>query len=330
VARILCDEYQTRLVCIALGVSRATLLRRPTVIAESFVAVQRVAVRRVSEDDRSEALVVLHSPRFVDRSPAQIVAILLDEGRYICSESTMYRLLRELGEVRERRRQAQHPEYHKPELLATAPNQCWSWDITKLRGPNRGEWFALLVMLDIFSRMVVGWMLVRRANATIAEGFIERTIAAHEIVPGTLTIHADRGTEMTAQPVCELLERLAVTRSHSRPHVSDDNPYSESQYKTMKYAHDFPDRFGSFEHAHSHTRSFMTYYNTEHRHSGIAMLTPAIVHAGLGTATLAQRHAVMRDAYLRSPERFVHGEPKLVALPEAVWINQPTEIDQAA
>jgi transposase InsO family protein len=184
--------------------------------------------------------------------------------------------------------------------------------------------------------LVVGYyqatrpQIAARANARIAEGFIEQTIAVHEIVPGTLTIHADRGTEMTARPVCELLERLAVTRSHGRPHVSDDNPYSESQYKTMKYAHDFPDRFGSFEHAHSHTRSFMTYYNTEHRHSGIAMLTPAVVHAGLGTATLAQRHAVMREVYLRSPERFVHGEPKLVVLSEGVWINQPAESDQAA
>jgi putative transposase len=330
VARSLYTEYPTRLVCIALGVSRATLLRRPKVVPDGDAPARRIAVRRLSESERKEVLVLLHSPRFVDRSPGQVVAVLLDEGRYICSESTMYRLLREHNEVRERRRQARHPEYHKPELLARGPNQCWSWDITKLRGPNRGEWYALLVMLDIFSRMVVGWTLVRRANATIAERFIEQTISEHQIVPGTLTIHADRGSEMTAQPVCELLERLAVTRSHSRPHVSDDNPYSESQYKTMKYAADFPDRFGSFEHAQGHTRSFMTHYNTEHRHSGIAMLTPADVHAGLGAAKLAQRHAVMRDAFQQFPNRFVHGEPRLAVLPEAVWINPPAEYVQAA
>ena len=248
--------------CIALGVSRATLLRRPKVAVDAPVIARRVAVRRLSEAERDETLALLHSDRFADRSPGQVVAVLLDEGRYVCSESTMYRLLREHGELRERRRQRRHPKYRKPELLATGPNQCWSWDITKLRGPNRGECYALLAMLDIFSRMVVGWILVRRANAVIAEAFIEQTIADHEITPGSLAIHADRGVEMTAHPVCELLERLAVKRSHSRPHVSDDNPYSESQYKTIKYAADFPERFGSFEHARSHTRMFMAHYNT--------------------------------------------------------------------
>jgi putative transposase len=308
-------------------VSRATLLRKPTLTTD---LPRRIAVRRLSDEERVEVLTILRSPRFVDRSPGQVVAVLLDEGRYACSESTMYRLLREHSEVHERRRQAKHPEYYKPELLATGPGQCWSWDITKLRGPNRGEWFALLVMLDIFSRFVVGWMLVRRANAETAEHFIEQAIAEHHIVPGTLTIHADRGSEMTAQSVSDLLERLAVTRSHSRPHVSDDNPYSESQYKTMKYAPDFPDRFGSFEHARDHTRLFMTYYNTEHRHSGIAMLTPADVHAGIAAEKLAQRHAIMRAAYVEYPERFVNGEPKLAVLPKEVWINQPSDNVEAA
>ncbi len=237
----------------------------------------------------------------------------------------MYRLLRMSDEVRERRRQARHPEYVKPELLATAPNQCWSWDITKLRGPNRGEWYSLLVMLDVFSRMVVGWTLVRRADATIAAEFIAETIAVQCITPGTLTVHADRGTEMTAQLVGTLLERLAVRRSHSRPHVSDDNPYSEAQFKTMKYAADFPDRFGCFEHALGHTRAFMAYYNNEHRHSGIAMLTPAEVHAGTGTDRLAQRHAIMCAAFESHPERFVNGQPKRQSLPEAVWINPPSD-----
>ncbi len=185
-------------------------------------------------------------------------------------------------------------------------------------------------MLDIFSRMVVGWMLVRGANAAIAEAFIEQTIANYEIVPGSLTIHADRGVEMTAHPVCELLERLIVTRSHSRPHVSDDNPYSESQYKTMKYAADFPERFGSFEHAQSHTWTFMAHYNTEHRHSGIAMLTPADVHAGLSPAKLANRHAIMRAAYEKHPNLLFTANRNSLAFPEAVWINKPIENHQAA
>lgn len=307
--------------------SRATLLRKPKLTTD---LPRRIAVRRLSDQEQVEVLTILRSPQFVDRSPGQIVAVFLDEGRYTCSESTMYRLLRKHGEVHERRRQAKHPEYHKPELMATGPGQCWSWDITKLRGPNRGEWFALLVMLDIFSRFVVGWMLVRRANAEIAEHFIEQTIAEHQIVPGTLTIHADRGSEMTAQSVSELLERLAVTRSHSRPHVSDDNPYSESQYKTMKYAADFPGRFGSFEHARQHTGLFMTYYNTEHRHSGIAMLTPADVHAGNAEEKLARRHAIMLAAYIEHPERFVNGEPKRAVLPKEVWINKPSDNVEAA
>ena len=230
----------------------------------------------------------------------------------------------------ERRRQRRHPEYQRPELMATGPNRCWSWDITKLRGPSRGEWYALLVMLDIYSRMVVGWMLVRRANAAIAKAFIEQTNADLHIAPGTLTIHADRGVEMTADSVCELLERLAVKRSHSRPHVSDDNPYSESQYRTMKYASNFPDRFESFEDARSHTSTCMTYYNTEHRHSGIAMLTPADVHTGVGLTKLASRHAVMRAAFQQRPERFVHGEPTLSTIPAHVSINRPIENDQAA
>ena len=329
-ARILCQEYPTRLVCVALGVSRATLLRGAKAVTDAEPNTRRVAVRRLTDAEREEVRSLLYSDRFVDRSPGQVVAILLDDKRYVCSESTMYRLLRENGEVLERRRLRRHPEYVKPELLARGPNECWSWDITKLRGPNRGEWYALLVMLDIFSRMVVGWMLVRRANASIAKAFIEQTIIDHEIEPGSLTIHADRGAETTAHPVCELLERLVVVRSHSRPHVSDDNPYSESQYKTMKYAADFPERLGSFEEARSHTRSFMEHYNTKHRHSGIAMLTPADVHAGVGPTNLANRHAVIRAAFATTPERFVNGEPKLARLPDAVWINKPNDIDQVA
>lgn len=203
--------------------------------------------------------------------------------------------------------------------MATGPRQVLSWDITKLRGPHKGEWFALLVMLDIFSRFIVGWMLVRRANAEIAQHFISETIEREGIEPGQATLHADRGSEMTAQPVCVLLDTLGVTRSHSRPHVSDDNPYSEAQFKTLKYHHDFPDRFNSFEHAHEFMGRFVNWYNVEHRHSGIAMLTPAMVHHGQGDDILAVRHAVLKTAYKANPNRFVRGEPRRMTLPSAVW-----------
>lgn len=222
--------------------------------------------------------------------------MLLDEGIYLCSVSTRYRLLRSNDEVRERRRIARHPEYQRPELLATGPRQIFSWDITKVRGPHKGEWFALLVMLDIFSRFVVGWMLVRRANAELAEHFIAQTLEREGIEPGQAVVHADRGAEMTAQPVCALLDRLGVVRSHSRPHVSDDNPYSESQFRTIKYHHEFPERFGSFEHAHQFIGGLMQWYNYEHRHSGIAMLRPP----GTRAVRIAARHvgaASARRAY---------------------------------
>jgi putative transposase len=268
-------------------------------------------------------LEVMHSERFADRAPATIHATLLDEGTYLCSVSTMYRVLRANDEVRERRRVARHPEYQKPELLATGPRQVFTWDITKLRGPHRGEWFALLVMLDIFSRFVVGWMLVRRANADLAKHFIAQTLQREGIEPGQAIVHADRGTEMTAQPVCVLLDRLGVVRSHSRPHVSDDNPFSEAQFRTLKYHHEFPDRFGSYQHAHGFVDEFMTWYNHEHRHSGIAMLTPAMVHHGQADRVLAARHEIMQAAYHAKPERFIRGLPKRPALPSAVWINPP-------
>jgi putative transposase len=320
----LAREMPERLICTASGVSRSTLRRRLHGVAERQTpAIRSTSRRALSEQERAAVLAVLHSERFADRAPATIHATLLDAGIYLCSVSTMYRLLRENAEVRERRRIARHPEYRKPELVATAPRQVLSWDITKLRGPHKGEWFSLLVMLDIFSRFVVGWMLVRRANAELAKHFIAQTLEREGIEPGAAIVHADRGTEMTAQPVCALLDRLGVVRSHSRPHVSDDNPFSEAQFRTLKYHHDFPDRFGSFEHTHDFLDRFFGWYNEEHRHSGIAMLTPAVVHRGEAEQVLAARHAVMQAAYHAKPERFIRGLPKRIALPSAVWINPP-------
>jgi len=314
-----------RTLCAAAGISRSTLRRRCHGTPEPLRSAisRRRSSRGLNGQERAVVLAVLHSERFADRAPATIYATLLDEGVYLCSVSTMYRLLRANEEVRERRRVARHPEYQKPELLATAPRQVLSWDITKLRGPHKGEWFALLVMLDIFSRFVVGWMLVRRANADVAEHFIAQTLEREGIEPGQAVLHADRGAEMTAQPVCMLMDKLGVVRSHSRPHVSDDNPYSEAQFRTLKYHHEFPDRFDSFEHAHDSVDRLFTWYNHEHRHSGIAMLTPAIVHRGDAEPVLAARHDVMQLAYRANPERFVRGMPKRITLPSAVWINPP-------
>lgn len=320
----LVPEVPERTLCTAAGISRSTLRRRRHCTPERPAAIfRRGSKRALSEQERAEVLAVLHSEPFADRAPATICAILLDEGVYRCSVSTMYRLLRANAQVRERRRIARHPEYRKPELVATGPRQVFSWDITKLRGPHPGEWFSLLVMLDIFSRFVVGWMLVRRANAQLAGHFIEQTLQREGIEPGQAIVHADRGAEMTAQPVCALMDKLGVVRSHSRPHVSDDNPFSESQFRTLKYHPEFPDRFGSFEHSHDFLGRFMAWYNNEHRHSGIAMLTPAMVHHGQADRVLAARHAVMSAAFRAKPERFIGGSPKRLTIPHAVWINPP-------
>jgi putative transposase len=279
--------------------------------------------RQLTQIERDVVLALLHSERFADLAVPQVVAQLLDDGIYLCSESTMYRLLRANAEVKERRRLAKHPEYQKPELLATGPRQVFSWDITKIRGPQKGVWFSLLVMIDIFSRFVVGWTLVRRSNAKVAEHFVSEIVEREGIEPGQVIIHNDRGTEMTAETFCSHLDALGVTRSLSRPQVSDDNPFSEAAFKTLKYHRDFPDRFGSFEDGKTYFRGFFPWYNNEHRHSGIAMLTPATVHAGNAQTVLAARHDAMLVAYSSKPERFINGQPTLRALPAEVWINRP-------
>jgi len=274
--------------------------------------------------ERQALLDELNSERFCDTAPAAVHATLLDEGRYLGSVRTMYRLLAATGSARERRRQLTHPAYVKPELLASAPNQVWSWDITKLKGPAKWTCFHLYVILDIFSRRVVGWLIAERESAELAEQLIAQTVARHHIAPGTLTLHADRGASMRSKPVASLLVDLDVTKSHSRPHVSDDNPYSESQFKTMKYRPDFPARFGSIADARAHCQRFFAWYNTEHRHSGIGYMTPDSVHYGYAEAARAIRQDALDTAFLANPKRFKGRRPMPPELPAAVWINPPT------
>jgi putative transposase len=281
--------------------------------------------RALSAAERQQVLEVLHAERFVDQAPASVWATLLDEGVYLASVATMYRLLRERGETGDRRRHATHPPTVKPELLATRPNQCWSWDITKLAGPAKWTWFYLYVILDIYSRYVVGWMVATREAASLAERLLADTIAAQQVQAGQLTIHADRGTSMTSKSVAMLLADLGVTRSHSRPHVSDDNPYSEAQFKTLKHHPTFPDRFGSIQDARAFCQGFFGWYNVEHRHSGIGLLTPTDVHHGRAEQITLARGVVLEGAYAAHPERFVRKPPQPPRLPEAVWINQPVD-----
>jgi putative transposase len=281
--------------------------------------------RALSEVERKELHRVLDSEEFVDEAPATVYAKLLDQGVYLASTSTMYRVLRDHDEVRERRRQATHPAAKKPELLATRPNEVYSWDITKLLGPVKWTWYYLYVILDIYSRYVPGWLLTHAENARLAEVLLADTAAKQHITAGQLTIQADRGSPMTAKPVAFLLAELGVTRSHSRPHVSNDNPYSESQFRTMKYRPTFPDRFGSFQDAHAFCGRFFRWYNHEHRHSGIGLHTPADVHYGRAELVRARRADVLTAAYDQHPERFVRKPPEPPALPGAVWINQPKE-----
>jgi len=308
--------------CAALGVAIATYYRhrKPRPAAAT---VRPSPPRTLPTAQRTAVLDLLHEPRFVDLAPAQVYATLLDEKRYLCSERTMYRILEENQELRERRNQRRHPSYAAPQLLATAPNQLWSWDITKLLGPAKWTYFYLYVILDVFSRYVVGWMVAHRETAVLAEKLIRETCARQGIVPGQLTIHADRGSSMTSKPVALLLADLGVVKSHSRPYVSDDNPFSESQFKTLKYRPQFPDRFGSMLDSRAFCQSFFPWYNTAHRHSGIGLLTPHDVHHGLAAQRIAERSNVLASAYAAHPERFVRGLPHPPPRPTEVWINPP-------
>jgi putative transposase len=281
--------------------------------------------RALSQEEKAQVCQVLNSERFQDSAPRQVYATLLDEGIYHCSWRTMYRILHEHDEVRERRNQLRHPAYSKPELLATKPNQLWSWDITKLKGPVKWTFYYLYVILDVYSRYVVGWLLAERESAALAEQLIAETCAKEGIEPNQLTVHADRGSSMRSKPVALLLADLGVTKTHSRPYTATDNPYSESQFKTLKYRPGFPERFGSRADARAWVRAFIPWYNHQHRHSGLGLMTPATVHCGEAQSVRAQRQTVLEAAYIAHPERFVKGLPMPPELPGEVWINPPQQ-----
>ena len=312
--------------CAALSIPRATWYRRqqlpPVVPAPS-----RHVPRALPEGERRMVLSMLNDDRFAELPPAQVYATLLGEGKYVCSISTMYRVLRENRQIKERRNQLQHPRYKAPELLATRPNELWSWDITKLKGPAKWTYIYLYVILDVFSRYVVGWMAAHRESASLANQLIEETCLRQEIDKGQLTIHADRGSSMTSKSVAFLLSDMGVTKTHSRPHVSNDNPYSESHFKTLKYRPDFPERFGSLQDARAFLVDFFSWYSTMHHHSGLGLMTPWDVHHGVAGKRFKEREAILRKAFEANPERFVRGLPKPPALPTEVWINKPKTMD---
>jgi putative transposase len=316
-----------RTLCATLSISRGALYReksrkdQPIKIGHS--------TRALSDQEHASVLMHLHSERFIDRSPQEVYATLLDEGEYLCSIRTMYRILNQEKEVRERRLQKRHPKYAKPELLANGPNQLWSWDITQLKGPWRGLFYYLYAILDVFSRYITGWMVADHQLASHSERLIRETCVRQNIDYNQLIIHSDNGKQMNAKNVSQLVASLGLTQSFSRPHVSNDNPYSESHSKTLKYFPDFPERFGSMEDALSYCRRFFQWYNTEHRHSGLGLLTPHSVHYGESESILMKRSQILSEAYQNNPERFVHGCPKPVPLPKEVWINKPKELDNS-
>jgi len=325
---VLAPRTGTRAACAAVGAPQASYYRRhraspPPPRPVPVPHAGRVQPRALSHAERQGILSALHCERFADLAPAEVWATLLDEGTYLGSVSTFYRVLRQAGESKERRRQATHPAAVKPELTAAAPNQVWSWDITKLPGPAKWTCYYLYVILDIFSRYATGWMVATGESAALAQKLIGATCAKQGIAREQLTIHADRGSSMTSKPVAFLLADLGVTQSHSRPHVSNDNPYSEAQFKTLKYRPDFPRRFASIEAARAHCQVFFPWYNQEHRHSALGLHTAADIHYGRAQAVQAARADVLTAAYTAHPERFVRQPPAPPQLPAASWINPP-------
>ena len=313
--------------CQALDFPRSSFYRLtapPTAPRATTTKLTSISSRALDEAERAHIRNVLNSERFVDCSPYVVYATLLDEGEYLCSVSTMYRILRAHGEIRERRKQRKLPVYKKPELLATGPNQLWSWDISWLRGSVRGTYYYIYVILDVFSRYMVAWTIETAESAALAEKLIDYACANHDIQKGDLTLHSDRGPAMMSIPVAHLLEQLGVTKSHSRPYTSNDNPYSEAQFKTMKYRPDYPDRFNSLDEARDWARTFVAWYNFEHRHSGIGFVPPATLHFGQAQHIFDQRQAVLEQAFVNHPERFVRGQPTPPVIPAEVWINKPT------
>ena len=316
--------------CQALGMPRSSLYRlwvekqRPKPVIRAPV----VPSRTLSQAEKAEVREVLNSERFQDQAPREVYATLLDEGQYLCHWRTMYRILDEHQEVRERRNQLCHPNYQKPELLATGPNQVWSWDITKLLGPVKWTYYYLYVILDIFSRYVPGWLIAGRELAALARELVGQTCVKQGITAEQLTLHADRGSPMISKSLALLLADLGVTKTHSRPYISDDNPYSEAQFKTLKYRPDYPERFGSQPDARAWSRSFFDWYNHQHHHSALGLLTPADVHFGRTEQILQQRQQVLLAAYEKNPERFVKGPSKPLEPPGVVWINPPKRLER--
>ena len=350
----LAPEIGEREACMQVGISRATFHRRyrlataidqevrhetnPIVSRQQRRYQARQAERNgnreqrarrrsslaLSEQERQTMLDAIHDPRFIDRSVPFIHATLWDEGTFY-SLSTMYRVLHSVGEVGERRDQATRPARVKPELCATAPRQVFAWDITKLHGPQKWTYYYLYVIIDIYSRYVVGWMVADRESSELARILLAETVAKEGVDPTKLTIHADNGSSMASKPVAFLLADLGVTKSHSRPHVSNDNPHVESLFKTVKYQPEFPATFANLAEARAFCRAFFAWYNTQHRHSSLALLTPADVHHGRAAAILEQRQATLDAAYAAHPERFVRGRPIVRQLPAASYINRPLE-----
>ena len=330
VAIFLSEQVGVEKACEAFGLARSNYYRwRKSPQGASDETVRPIPSWSLSQEEQQKVLETLHTDRFIDQSPREVYATLLDEGLYLCSVRSMYRILNQHGEVRERRDQLRHPDYKKPELLATGSNQVWSWDITKLLGPAKWTYFYLYVLLDIFSRYVVGWMVAPQESASLAKKLIEESCVKQSIGSGQLVIHSDRGPSMRSKPVALLLADLGVTKSHSRPHVSNDNPFSESQFKTMKYRPEFPERFGSLEDTRTFCRDFFSWYNTQHYHSGIGLLTPEQVHDGLAQQIVKERQEVLKKAYDKNPDRFKRGVPTPLTLPQAVWINPPHRVSES-
>jgi putative transposase len=321
IAQELSQAVGIRRACQVLDLPRSRLYPRQQAAGSSC----RRPARAFSAEERSAIRALLNSERFMDKAPRQIYAALLDEGTYLCHWRSMYRILHDFAEVRERRNQRQHPVYRKPELLAEAPNQVWSWDITRLRGPAKWTHFALYSVIDIFSRFIVGWMIAERESAELARQLIATAAANQQIQPEQLTLHADNGKPMKAKTLALLLSDLGIDKSHSRPYVSDDNPFSEAQFKTVKYHPSYPDRFGCVQDARAWARPFFDWYNYDHYHVGLNLLTPAVVHYEQAEAVRQQRQAVLAAAYAQCPQRFVRGEPMVKGAPDAVWINPPVK-----
>jgi putative transposase len=326
-AESLAPEIGLKPICEALDLPRAAVYRQRRPRAQP--APRPKPERALSVVERRAVLETLNSESFADLAPVQVYNQLLDAGQYLCSPRTMYRILDDHRQVRERRNVLRHPHYQRPELLATGPNQVWSWDITKLLGPFKWNYFHLYVLLDIFSRYVVGWLIAQSEKASLAKRLITESCQKQGVQPGQLTIHADRGAAMTAKTTAQLLAELSIAESHSRPRVSNDNPFSESHFKTLKYRPDFPDRFGSSQHAQAVCRQLFTWYNTEHRHSGLNYLTPEVVHYGRAQDVLKQRQHVLDQAHAANPERFVRAAPRVHQLPPAVWINPPEKGEES-